>query len=337
MSSNSIPEDNGAKDKHIVSAKKIISFAIPCYRSENTIGAVIDEIKEIVSKVSDEYDYEIVTVVDGSPDNVFNVLCDIAKDDTKVKVINLAKNYGQASAKIAALRHTTGDYIMILDDDGQCPVDRTLDLIEPLKHGADVVIADYPQKKQSLFKNFGSKINTYTSRIVLDVPKDFHSTNFYALKKFVKDQIILYKNPYPYLDGLISQTTKSIAYVPMEERERMSGTTGYTFKKLLGLWLNGFTAFSVVPLRISSMLGVLCAMLGFIYGLVTVLRRFLGDVVTVGWSSTISIMLFIGGLLMMMLGMIGEYIGRIYISINNAPQYVERETINVNDVDGQRF
>ena len=219
---------------------------------------------------------------------------------------------------------------MILDDDGQCPVDKTIELIEPLKHGYDVSIADYPQKKQSWFKNFGSKINTYTSRIMLDVPKDFHSTNFYAIKKFVIDQIVLYKNPYPYLDGLISQATKSIAYVPMEERERMSGTTGYTFKKLLALWLNGFTAFSILPLRISSMVGVICAIVGFIYGLVTIIRKLFGDVVTAGWSSTISIMLFIGGLIMMMLGMIGEYIGRIYISINNSPQYVERETINVN-------
>ena len=310
--------------------KKIISFAIPCYRSENTIGAVIDEIKETVSKVSDEYDYEIVTVVDGSPDNVFDVLKEIAANDSKVKVINLSKNYGQASAKIAALRHCTGEYVMILDDDGQCPVDKTIELIEPLKHGYDVSIADYPQKKQSWFKNFGSKINTYTSRIMLDVPKDFHSTNFYAIKKFVIDQIVLYKNPYPYLDGLISQATKSIAYVPMEERERMSGTTGYTFKKLLALWLNGFTAFSILPLRISSMVGVICAIVGFIYGLVTIIRKLFGDVVTAGWSSTISIMLFIGGLIMMMLGMIGEYIGRIYISINNSPQYVERETINVN-------
>ena len=307
--------------------KKIISFAIPCYRSENTIGAVIDEIKETVSKVSDEYDYEIVTVVDGSPDNVFDVLKEIAANDSKVKVINLSKNYGQASAKIAALRHCTGEYVMILDDDGQCPVDKTIELIEPLKHGYDVSIADYPQKKQSWFKNFGSKINTYTSRIMLDVPKDFHSTNFYAIKKFVIDQIVLYKNPYPYLDGLISQATKSIAYVPMEERERMSGTTGYTFKKLLALWLNGFTAFSILPLRISSMVGVICAIVGFIYGLVTIIRKLFGDVVTAGWSSTISIMLFIGGLIMMMLGMIGEYIGRIYISINNSPQYVIKEII----------
>lgn len=314
--------------------KQKISFAIPCYRSEKTIKSVIDEIEETLNKVKEEYDYEIVTVIDGSPDNVFDVLRDIASVDEKVIVVNLAKNYGQSNAKISALRHSTGDYVILLDDDGQCPVDKTLDLIEPLKHGYDVAFADYPVKKQSWFKNFGSKVNTYTSRMVLDVPKGFHSSNFYAMKKFVRDQIVLYNNPYPYMDGLISQITKTIAYVPMEERERISGTTGYTFKKLLGLWLNGFTAFSVVPLRISSMIGVVCAIAGFIFGIITIIRKLVIVDISVGWSSTISIMLFIGGLIMLMLGMIGEYIGRIYISINDAPQYVERETINVKNIDG---
>ncbi len=311
--------------------KKKISFAIPCYRSENTIASVIDEINITLEKVSDKFDYEVVTVIDGSPDNVFSVLKDIAKNNEKVKVVNLAKNYGQSNAKISALRHATGDYIVLLDDDGQCPVDKTIELIQPLEQGYDVSFADYPVKKQSWFKNFGSKVNTYTSRIVLDVPKGFHSSNFYAMKKFVRDQIVLYRNPYPYMDGLISQITKSIAYVPMEERERISGSTGYTFKKLLALWLNGFTAFSVVPLRISSLIGVICAIAGFIFGIVTIIRKLVIVDISVGWSSTISIMLFIGGLIMLMLGMIGEYIGRIYISINNAPQYVEKETININN------
>lgn len=313
--------------------KKLISFAIPCYRSEKTVTSVIEEIREAINKVSDRYDYEVVAVVDGSPDNVFEVLKNIAQDDEKIKVVNLAKNYGQSNAKISALRHATGDYIVLLDDDGQCPVDKTVDLVEPLEQGYDISFADYPVKKQSWFKNFGSKINTYTSRIVLDVPKGFHSSNFYAMKSFVRDQIVLYKNPYPYMDGLISQITKSIAYVPMEERERISGSTGYTFKKLLALWLNGFTAFSVVPLRVSSLVGVICAIAGFIFGIITIIRKLVIVDISVGWSSTISIMLFIGGLIMLMLGMIGEYIGRIYISINDAPQYVERETINVNNIE----
>ena len=309
--------------------RKKLSFAIPCYNSANTIPQVISEIRDTMSNVADMYDYEIITVVDGSPDNVFQVLQELAASDEKIKVINLAKNYGQSSAKMAALKYSTGDYIIVMDDDGQCPADKTLELIAPLENGNDVSMADYPQKKQSWFKNFGSKFNTITCRLVLDVPKDFRSSNFYAMKKFVRDQIIQYKNPYPFMDGLISQITKSIGYVPMEERERISGSTGYTLAKLLTFWLNGFTAFSIIPLRISSMIGILCAIVGFIGGIVTVLRKIIIVDIHVGWSSIISLMLFIGGLIMLMLGMIGEYVGRIYISINDAPQYVERETINV--------
>lgn len=311
--------------------KKKISFGIPCYRSEETIPYVIDEIHSTMATVQDRYDYEIITVVDGSPDNVFEVLKGIAKTDKKVKVINFAKNYGQPNARMGTLKYATGDYVVCMDDDGQCPVDQIMKLIEPLENGYDITIADYPQKKQSWFKNFGSNFNTLTSRIVLDVPEDFRSSNFYAMKKFIRDQIVLYKNPYPFMDGLISQATKSIAYAEMEERERMSGTTGYTLKKLVGMWLNGFTAFSVVPLRAASFMGFLCAIAGFILGIYTLVRKFFVSDVPMGWSSTIAVILFVGGLIMLMLGMIGEYIGRIYISINNAPQFVERETINVKE------
>ncbi len=310
---------------------KKISFGIPCYNSANTVSYVIDEIRDVMKTAEDRYDYEIITVVDGSPDNVFEVLKNIAENDKKIKVINFAKNFGQANARMGTLKYATGDYVVCLDDDGQCPVDQVLRLIEPLEQGYDVVIADYPQKKQSWFKNFGSKFNTATSRIVLDVPKDFRSSNFYSMKKFVRDQIVLYSNPYPFMDGLISQATKNIAYAQMEERERISGSTGYTFKKLLSLWMNGFTAFSVIPLRVSSLIGILTAIMGFILGIYTLIRKLIIVDVPMGWSSTIAVILFVGGLLMLMLGMIGEYIGRIYISINNAPQFVERETINVKE------
>ena len=307
---------------------KTISFAIPCYRSENTISYVIQEIKEVIRQ-SDRYDYEIVCVVDGSPDNVYDTLCSLANDDSKIKVINLSKNFGQANAKMAALRFSTGDIIVSLDDDGQCPMDRLLDLLAPLENGYDISMADYPVKKQSLFKNLGSDFNKATARLILDVPKDFRSSNFYAIKKYVRNQMIKYNNPYPYADGLMSQVTHRIAYVPMEERNRMAGGTGYTFRKLVALWLNGFTAYSVVPLRISSITGVVCAILGFVFGIVTIVRRITVPDISMGWSSIVSLILFIGGLMMMMLGMIGEYIGRIYISINNAPQYVVRSTVNI--------
>ncbi len=310
--------------------KKLVSFAIPCYNSAQTILPVINEIEEEMSK-TEQFDYEIVTAVDGSPDNVYDVLTAIANYNDKVKVVNLAKNFGQANARMATLRYTKGDYIVCMDDDGQCPVNHILEMLQPLEEGYDIAIADYPKKKQSAFKNIGSNFNKLTARVLLDVPKEFRFSNFFVMKRFLTNQVLEYTNPYPYMEGLISQSTRNIAYVPMEERERISGDTGYTLKKLVGLWLNGLTAFSVKPLRISSVVGMICAILGFIFGIVTVIRKLVIPDISVGWSSTVSIMLFMGGLLMLMLGMVGEYIGRIYISINNAPQYVVRQTLNVED------
>ncbi len=308
--------------------KKKISFCIPCYRSSKTIIPVIEEIIEVTKNKKDEYDIEIIAVVDGSPDNVFDVLKNYASKNKFVKVVDFSKNFSQANARMASLRYATGDYYVCLDDDGQCPMDQVWELIQPLLDGYDVSIADYPVKKQSIFKNFGSFVNKKMIHTLMDVPKNFTMSNFFALKKFVVKNILKYENPYPYLTGLIICTTNNICHVKMEERERAFGSTGYTFVKLLSLWLNGFTAFSVKPLRISSLIGVICAIVGFIFGIVTVIRKLVIQNISVGWSSTVAIILFIGGLIMLMLGMIGEYIGRIYISINDSPQYVVRETVN---------
>lgn len=310
---------------------KKISFCIPCYGSENTITSVIDEIKTVVSQRSEQYDYEIICVIDGSPDNVYEVLKQIATNNGKVKVVNLAKNFGQAGARMATLRYASGDYMVCLDDDGQCPMSELWRLLEPIENGRDVSIARYPQKKQSKFKNLGSSFNNLMVHTLMDVPKEFRMSNFFIMKRYLVDEILKYTNPYPYLIGLINRSTHNIDYVEMEERERISGKTGYTLKKLIGLWLNGFTAFSVIPLRISSFIGAICAVIGFIFGIITIIRKLVDPAVGAGWTSTISVILFIGGLIMLMLGMIGEYLGRIYISLNKAPQYVVNETININD------
>lgn len=308
---------------------KKVSFCIPCYRSAMTIEGVVSEIIYEMGKNA-EHDYEIVTAIDGSPDKVFEVLQKLAITNERLKVINLSKNYGQPGARMAAMRYATGDYIVCLDDDGQCPMDKIWELLEPLFHeDKDVSIADYPKKKQSLFKNFGSYVNKEMTRALLDVPKTFDITNFIAMKKFVVDQILQYTNPYPYLTGLIVQSTVNFAYVKMEERERSYGTTTYTLKKLISVWLNGFTNFSIKPLRLADLLGILCALFGFGYGIAIVVKKLVFDNMIDGYASTIAAIFFVGGVIMLLLGMIGEYVGRIFMCINNTPQYVVKETINI--------
>lgn len=312
----------------------IFSFVIPCYRSEKTIPLVIAEIHSKMAEQS-EHDYEIIVVNDCSPDNVLTVLKKIAFKDKKIKIVDLAKNCGKHAAIMAGYSAVIGDIIVNLDDDGQCPMDKLWELIEPLRNDYDISIAAYPQKKQSAFKNFGSKVNSKMAQILIGKPKSLQMSNFSALKRFVVDEMVRYKNPYPYIDGLFIRSTSKICNVTMEERSRIEGVGNYTFIRSLRLWLNGFTAFSVLPLRMSTILGFIFAFIGLIFGIVTVVRKLIYPEILVGYSSIMAMLLFIGGMIMLLLGMIGEYIGRIYICINNSPQYVIREKINI-DINSQK-
>lgn len=308
---------------------KKISFVIPCYGSEKTIGIVIDEINTVVGK-NEKYDYEIIAVNDQSPDNVWEVLNKIANKNKKVKLINLAKNMNRPGALMAGLSVVSGDYVIIMDDDGQCPMEKLWDLIKPLEDGHDVSMAKYTEYKQSIFKSFGTIVNRKMTEIIIEKPKNLNFTNFMALKRYIVEEIVKYKNPYPYMTGLLLRTTSDMVNVEMEERKRITGSTNFTFKKMLSLWLNGFTAFSVKPLRIATVIGFITAALGFLYGLYVIVHKLVVHTsVAQGYSSIMAVLLFIGGIIMLMLGIVGEYIGRIYISINNSPQYVIKEKVNM--------
>lgn len=164
---------------------------------------------------------------------------------------------------------------------------------------------------------------------MLGKPKDLYVSSYFAVKRFVVEDMVRYENSYPYVIGLVLRSTRKIANVSVSHREREEGISGYTFKKLIGLWFNGFTAFSVKPLRIATVIGAGSAVVGFCYGLYTIIKRLFNPAVPMGFSSTMSAIVFFGGMIMLMLGLIGEYIGRIYISLNNSPQYVIREKINI--------
>ena len=171
------------------------------------------------------------------------------------------------------------------------------------------------------------------AEILIDKPKDLKLSSYYACKKFVAEELRRYNGSFSYMHGLLLRSASRHKNVTVEHRERLTGQSGYTIRKLLALWLNGFTAFSVKPLRIATFVGFLTAITGFIYGFIVVIRRlFIVPYLPVGWSSTVAILLFIGGMLMVMLGMIGEYVGRIYLTINNSPQFVVRETIGFEEM-----
>ncbi len=307
---------------------KKVSFVIPCYRSEHTLPHVVAEIEEKM-RILEQYEYDIFLVNDCSPDDTLGTIRKLCGEHENIKGISFSKNFGQHSALMAGIRHSDGDYVVCLDDDGQTPADEVDKLLEKLEEGYDAVYAKYEHKQHSAFRNMGSRVNELMTRVMLGKPADLYVSSYFAVKKFVVNDMVKYENSYPYVIGLVLRATKNITNVTVKHREREEGSSGYTIKKLLGLWFNGFTAFSVKPLRIATAIGAFSALLGFLYGAYTIIKRLVNPDVPMGFSSTMAAIVFFGGMIMLMLGLIGEYVGRIYISLNNSPQYVIRETINL--------
>ena len=307
---------------------KKVSFVIPCYRSENTLPHVVAEIQEKMGTLTG-YEYDIFLVNDCSPDNTWETIQKLCAENENIKGIGFARNFGQHAALMAGLRYSDGDYVVCLDDDGQTPADEVDKLLAKLEEGFDAVYASYDHKQHTVFRNLGSKVNELMLRMMLNKPADLYISSYFAVKRFVVEDMIRYENSYPYVIGLVLRATRNITNVAVNHREREEGASGYTLKKLFSLWFNGFTAFSVKPLRIATTLGGASAIVGFLYGLYTIIKRFVNPDVPMGFSAMMSAIVFFGGMMMLMLGLIGEYIGRIYISLNNSPQYVIREKRNL--------
>ena len=308
----------------------LVSFVIPCYRSEHTVTGVVEELRRTMDALPG-YEYEIVLVNDCSPDGTFGVIRELAENDAHITAVDLAKNFGQHAALMAGFHHCAGEIVVCLDDDGQTPADEAGKLIAKIEEGYDVVYAAYDHKQHAAWRNLGTKLNNRMTEIMLGKPKELTITSYFAMRRFIVDEMLVYRNCYPYVEGLILRATRRIGTVPVTHRAREQGESGYTLVKLIGLWMNGFTSFSVKPLRIASYCGALAAVAGFIYFIVILVKHFVDSSLPEGWASTMAMMLLLGGIVLLVLGMIGEYIGRIYMCINASPQYVERQVIRKKD------
>lgn len=301
-----------------------LSFVIPCYGSERTLEGVVSELKQVVGQ-KPQTEYEVVLVCDHSPDGVWDVIERLHREDPgHVKGVLLSRNFGQHAALMAGYARTDGDYVVSLDDDGQTPVEAVWSLVDALEMRCfDVAYGSYAEKKHNVFRNLGSRVNDWMASWLLDKPKSLKVTSYFAARRFVIDEMLRYNQAFPYVIGLVLRITRNVCNVPVEHRARREGQSGYTFVKLFALWMNGFTAFSVKPLRVASFCGMLCAIGGFALGIWAVLNKLVFNPdAPLGYSSLMSALLFIGGMLMMILGLVGEYVGRIYICMSRSPQYV---------------
>ena len=309
---------------------KKISFVIPCYYSQDTITDVVAGIEEEFPR--DKYNIEMVLVNDGSKDNTFNVLKELADKDSRVVALNLSKNFGQDSATMCGLTNATGDYMIVLDDDGQNPPSEAHKLLEKIQEGYDAVFSKYHEKKDTAFKKFGHDLNDVMATELIGKPKNLELNSYFIITSFVRDEMIKYNGAYPYIWGLILRVTDNIANVYVDHKAREVGKSTYTLSKLVSLWLDGFISFSIKPLRVTSILGIVATLMGFILTVFIVIHTLLkGDVE--GWTSMMAAILLLGGFQMIMLGMLGEYVGRIFINANNSPQFIVKDRYSKENED----
>jgi len=306
----------------------LISFVIPCYRSAKTLPGVVDTIQSTVAG-KEGFESEIILVNDASPDDTWDVICGLHDKYDNVTGVDIARNSGQQSAILAGLRQSKGDLVAVSDDDGQTPIETVFEFYDHMVEGNyDVVCAEYVDRgERSAFRKLGSKANDAMINNFLDKPADIHTSVYFLAKRFVVDEMVKYTNAYPHMEGLLIRTTLNIGNVKVDQKDRASGSSGYNLKKLLTLWVNGLTTFSIKPLRFAVVFGLLMAVVGFITIIVLVISKLTNGDIVLGWTSMIATTILIGGMILLVLGIVGEYIGRIYMSLNQNPQYVVREVL----------
>lgn len=308
----------------------LITVIIPCYRSAKTIERVVEEIKSEILK-RQENQYQIILVNDCSPDNTFEVLRSLAEADRNVVALDLARNYGQNNARLAAIPYVKGDVAVCMDDDGQHPADQIYNLVDKVCEGYDLVYAKFPKQKQSLFRRIASRAHTKLQELTGAKLKGIFNSPFLAWSSFAIKALKQYRSPFVSAGAYLMRVTNKVANVDAVQRSRMEGKSNYTLKKLLNLWLTEFTNFSLIPLRFSSFLGFASAVIGILLGMILVIQKLTNPFISAGYTSTVTLMLIIGGIIMMMLGLLGEYIGKIYMTISNLPQYMIRTEINAQE------
>lgn len=301
------------------------TVVIPCYKSSLTIRKVVEETMQKF-KDMDRGDVEFVLVDDCSPDEGATVraLRELVKDYGNIRAVELARNSGQHNAVMAGLNYAKGDLIIAMDDDGQTSPTQLPRLLEEIEKGYDIVYGYYPNKQHSSFRNLGSRFNQWTTRILLDKPKGLKTSSYWVIRRFVRDYAIQYRSAYTHLQGVFLRVTRNISCIPIEHFKRETGRSGYTLSKLMGLWAN-IIGFSIVPLRIATLLGNFFALAGLIGIIAVIIRKIVRPVTAIGWPSVMVSIFFFSGLLLFFMGLIGEYIGRIFLGICNNPQFVVRQ------------
>ncbi|MBN1671891.1 MAG: glycosyltransferase family 2 protein [Kiritimatiellae bacterium] len=301
----------------------MISIVVPVFNSEACLDELVRRLEPVLGRRP--AGGEIILVNDGSHDRSWAAIARLAAEHPVVRGLNLRRNFGQDNAIMAGLREARGSVAVIMDDDLQHDPDDVARLVEQIEDGYDVCFADFEKKYQAWWKNWGSRFNNFVATIVLKKPRHVYLSPFKALSKDIVREVVKYDGPYPYIDGLILRVTRSVARIDAEHHHRFAGKSNYSVLKSIGVWLRVLTSFSLAPLRLATYMGFVFSGIGLAVALVFLVRKLLGVEVPMGWASLIVAVLVLGGVQLAGIGMLGEYLGRVFLHLNRQPQYVVKE------------
>jgi len=299
--------------------ENLISLVIPTYKGAKTLPKLIEELMIIFKN----HKIEIIIVNDFSPDTTHeDVMLLLDKYPNKITYLKLSKNFGEHSATMAGLRHSEGDLIVIMDDDGQNPPEEAYKLAEfSLKSEYDVIFTKYQIKKDSFIRNLMSKIANISAQIILKKPKEIYFSSFKAIKRNIVDEIIKYEGAFPYIDGLLLSITSNIGSFEVIHKERKQGKSSYNIYKLAKHYSNLIINFSTIPIHLFSVLGLIITIISFLVIIAIVIEKMINPNVPIGYSTLISVLIFFSGVQLLFLGVIGEYVGKILKNVNKENQY----------------
>ena len=299
-----------------------LSIVVPVYRSAQILPQLVDQIHAEMCKEGWVESFELLLVNDASTDSSWEVIRSLALKYTFIKGISLRRNFGQHNAIMAGLNYVNGDFVILMDDDLQHPPNAIGDMVRALTEGYDVCYTNYLNRQHVIWKKLGSRFNDWVATHLLGKPKGLYLSSFKAIRKEVVEEIVKYDGPYAYIDGLILDVTRFITTIPIEHQARHEGEGNYNLRRSFSLWMKMATSFSVLPLRLASYAGFALAVLSLVMIAFIIVLKILHPEYPRGWTSLIATVLFIGGIQTLCIGMMGEYLGRTYLKLNNKPQFV---------------
>ena len=299
-----------------------LSVVVPVYNGAATVGTLVDALESLEVAGG----LEIILVVDGSPDNSLEICRElVARARVPITVVNLARNFGEHNAVMAGLNEARGAHVITMDDDLQNPPGEVIRLLTHAQMtGADVVYTFYETKQHESWRNWGSRFTNFCADHLLDKPRGLYLSSFRCMNAFLVEQIIRYDGPFAYIDGLILQATQSIGRLQVTHLPRAEGRSNYTVRRLVRLWINMFVNFSVMPLRVATLAGIAFSALGGMATIWVVIEALFWQTPE-GWGSTMAAILLLSGVQLSILGIAGEYLGRLFLTANRKPQFIVRD------------